>query len=241
MTTVSELSDPYANFMFGPRRGSGVCCFCFNFTRGYERCYSCARGDLFVAALAPISYSVGREQLHRALMGYKRLSGEIARRLTLQLAAVLWRFLAVHEKCVARAAGVRAFNVVTAVPSGDRERDANHPLRRIVSELAGPTRGRYRPLLWRSRLDVPPRTVHPRKFEAAAKLHGQPVLLVDDTWTTGSSARSAAAALAEAGAGPIAAVVIGRHLNRDWHENDRRLRALPRPFDWSRCALCDGE
>jgi hypothetical protein len=35
----------------------------------------------------------------------------------------------------------------------------------------------------------------------------------------------------------VAAVVIGRHVNRNWHENDRRLRALPR-FDWGRCALC---
>ena len=42
----------------------------------------------------------------------------------------------------------------------------------------------------------------------------------------------------QAGAGPVAAVVIGRHINREWHENDRRLRAIGRPFDWGRCALC---
>ena len=64
------------------------------------------------------------------------------------------------------------------------------------------------------------------------------MLLIDDTWTTGASAQSAAAALKAAGAGPVAAVVIGRHLNREWHENDRRLRGITRPFDWSRCALC---
>ncbi len=62
------------------------------------------------------------------------------------------------------------------------------------------------------------------------------MLLIDDTWTTGTNAQSAAAALA-AGAGPIAAVVIGRHLNREWRQNDRRLRGLARPFDWSRCAV----
>jgi orotate phosphoribosyltransferase len=64
------------------------------------------------------------------------------------------------------------------------------------------------------------------------------VLLIDDTWTTGANAQSAAAALKDAGAGPVAAVVIGRHLNRDWHENDRRLRALTTPFDWGHCVLC---
>ena len=89
MATVSELSDPYANFMVGPRRGPGVCTFCFNLTHGFERCYSCARGELTLAAVVPISYSVGGRQLHYALMGYKRLNGEIARRLTAELAAVL--------------------------------------------------------------------------------------------------------------------------------------------------------
>jgi orotate phosphoribosyltransferase len=62
------------------------------------------------------------------------------------------------------------------------------------------------------------------------------VLLIDDTWTTGSGAQSAAAALRQAGAGPVAAVVIGRHVKRDWRENERRLRALAQPFDWSSCA-----
>ena len=64
------------------------------------------------------------------------------------------------------------------------------------------------------------------------------MLLIDDTWTTGANAQSAAAALKSAGAERVAAVVIGRHLNREWHENDRRLRGITRPFDWDRCALC---
>jgi hypothetical protein len=226
--------------MICPRRGAGVCTACFNFTRGYERCFSCARGDSSLAVVAPISYSVGREQLHHALRGYKRLGGDIARRLTVELAAVLWRFLVAHERCVARAGGVSRFRLVTTVPSGERARDGAHPLRRIVGQLVGPTRARYELLLRRSNLEVPPRQVDPGKFEPTRKLDGEAVLLIDDTWTTGASARSAAAALASAGAGSVGAVVIGRYVNRDWHENDRRLRALARPFDWTRCALCDG-
>ena len=38
----------------------------------------------------------------------------------------------------------------------------------------------------------------------------------------------------------VAAVVIGRHVNRHWHDNDRRLRAIEPSFDWSRCAVCEG-
>jgi hypothetical protein len=239
--SVSELSDSYANFMFAPRPGSGVCTACFNFTRGYDRCYSCARCGLGVAAFAPISYSVGGEQLHHALRGYKCLGGEVARRLTVELAAVLWRFLVLHERCIVRAAQAPHFALVTTVPSGDRSRDTAHPLRRIVGELVGPTRERYEPLLRRSDLKVQPREVHAGKFEPTRELNGESVLLIDDTWTTGANARSAAASLVDAGAARVGAVVIGRHLNRSWHDNDRRLRGLTQPFDWSRCVWCGGE
>jgi predicted amidophosphoribosyltransferase len=238
MPSVAELSSPYENFMLGPRPGPDVCDVCFNFTQGFERCYACSKNADRLAAVAPISYSVALEQLHRALMGYKRLGGDVARRLTVELAAVLWRHLAEHEGCVARAAGVAAFGLVTTIPSGDRERDSAHPLRHVVGDLVGPTRERHERLLRRSRLEVAPRTFDARKFEAIRSLAGEPVLLIDDTWTTGASAQSAAAALRSSGAGPVAAVVIGRHLNREWHENDRRLRGIARPFDWERCALC---
>jgi hypothetical protein len=238
MPSVGELSGPYENFMLGPRPGPGVCGVCFNFTRGYERCFACAQNENWLAAVAPISYSVGLEQLHRALMGYKRLSGDVARRLTVELAAVLWRFLAEHERCVARTAGVDGFELVTTVPSGERARESAHPLPHLVGQLAGPTRGRHERLLRRSGLEVRPRTFDSEKFEPIRSLDGQTVLLIDDTWTTGASAQSAAAALRNAGAGPVAAIVIGRHLNREWHENDRRLRQIARPFDWDRCALC---
>jgi predicted amidophosphoribosyltransferase len=239
MPSVRELSALYENVMLGPRRGPSVCTTCFNFTDGYSRCYACDHGQSVLDAVAPISYSVAREQLHHALASYKRLDGDVARRLGASLAAILWRFLAEHERCVARAAGTDRFDLVTTVPSGDRARDDQQPLRWIVGELVGPTRDRHERLLQRSRNDVAPRAFSRDKFAATRLIEGgASVLLIDDTWTTGASAQSAAAALKAAGAGATAAVVIGRHLNREWHENDRRLRGIERPFDWSRCALC---
>lgn len=238
MPTVAELTAVYGNFMLSPRAGPGVCEVCFNLTDGYSRCYACAHCEHWLEVVAPISYSVAREQLNHTLASYKRLIGEAARRLRAELAAVLWRYLVTHEGCVAAAAGVKAFELVSTVPSGERRRDDDHPLRWIVGELIGPTRQRHQRLLERSTVDVAPREFHPEKFRALRQLHGETVLLLDDTWTTGASAQSAAAALRAAGSGTIAAVAIGRHLNRDWHENDRRLRGLTRPFDWSRCALC---
>jgi predicted amidophosphoribosyltransferase len=236
MPTVAELTDLYGNFMLNPVPGPGVCRFCFNLTDGFTLCYACAHGEAHLAAMAPISYSASGGQLHHALAGYKRLSGHPARRMSVELAAVLWRYLSAHEACLARAAEVEGFALVATVPSGDRARDAGNPLRRIVSELTGPTRERHERLLRRSGLDVGERALDAGKYEATRQLSGEAVLLIDDTWTTGANAQSAAAALRDAGAGAVAAVVVGRYLNREWRENDRRLRGLPRPFEWSSCA-----
>jgi predicted amidophosphoribosyltransferase len=240
MPTVGELTAVYGNFLLGPRHGPEVCEVCFNFTDGYERCYGCSHGEQWLDAVCPISYSVAHEQLHHALWGYKRLEGDVARRLTVELAAVLWRHLAIHELCLAQAAGAAdAFDLVATVPSSDRERDERHPLRHVVAALIGPTAPRHERLLHRTTKPVDPRAFDPEKYEVSRNLGDHSVLLIDDTWTTGANAQSAAAALKSAGAGAVGAVVIGRHVNRDWDENDRRLKQMERPFDWSSCALCD--
>jgi predicted amidophosphoribosyltransferase len=237
MPTVAELTDLYANFMLGPRPGPGVCEVCFTFTGGtYARCLPCARTENHLDLVAPISYSVAGAQLHHALAGYKRLPEQVARRVQVELAAVLWRFLAEHEACVARGAGAEHFELVTTVPSSDAARDAGHPLRRIVGELVKPTRGRYERLLVRSAAEVSERMFSPEKYAARRRLAGEAVLLIDDTWTTGANAQSAAAALRRVGAGSVAVVVLGRHVNRGWRENASQIGDLERPFNWSSCA-----
>jgi predicted amidophosphoribosyltransferase len=237
MPRVADLTDLYGNFLLGPRPGPGVCESCLDLTNGRRRCLRCERAPEWLDAVAPVSYSIAHEQLHHALAGYKRPPSVVARRFEVELAAVLWRFLALHERCIARAARTEAFGLVTTVPSSTLERDRTHPLHRIVGELAGPTRSRYERVLGRSKTVVKPRTYSPLKFEATRALTGEAVLLIDDTWTTGANARSAAATLKQAGAATVAAVAIGRHLHRDYQDNDRRLRALPSPFDWENCAL----
>jgi hypothetical protein len=241
MPTVAELSAVYGNFMLSPRRGPDVCDLCFNLTDGHARCYACARGQQWLDAMAPISYSVAGEQLHHALASYKRLRGGVQRRLGRELAAVLWRHLAAHERCLARAAGVERFELVTCVPSGDPTRDPEHPLHHLVANLVAPVRERYARLLRPSDAALAPHTFDLHRYTPGRRLSGQSVLLIDDTWTTGANAQSAAAALKRAGSGPVAALVIGRYVTRGWRGNDRRLQALQRPFDWSRCALCAPE
>lgn len=241
MPTVDELTDPYANFMLGPSAGPDVCDVCFTFTQGYRRCYVCAQVEQWCSAVAPISYSPRSGQLHHALAAYMRTSGATALRLQRDLAAVLWRYLRDHESCLGAAAGVERFDLVTTVPSSDHARDADHPLRGIAGELVTPTRERYERLLRRSTATVAGRDFSAEKYAALRKLAGESVLLIDDPWTTGASAQSAAAALRGAGAACVAAVVVGRHVRPEFQENERRLRAIPRPFDWSTCAWHSAE
>jgi predicted amidophosphoribosyltransferase len=242
MPSVSDLTALYGNFMIGPRHGPGVCRTCFNFTNGFDRCYACLRSPGWLDAVAPISYSVAHEQLHHVLASYKRSTGVAARRHQVELAAVLWRHLHRHEPCLARAAGLRSFDLVTTVPSSDPGRDGVHPLHRIVGELVGPTRARHARRLARSDHPAPePHEFSEHRYECTEALHGESILLIDDTWTTGASAQSAAAALKSGGAGHVAALVIGRYVNRGWSQNDRRLRMLASDFDWHQCALCAPE
>jgi predicted amidophosphoribosyltransferase len=229
---------PVERMLLSPRPGPGVCVVCFNLTDGYPWCYACAHGRSVLDAAAPISYSVAHESLHRALFGYKRLPEPLARGPRAELTTILSRYLERHERCLARAAGTRGFDVVATVPSGQRHRDQEHPLRRIVTAALGATKARHSRLLCRSAFDTGVREYDFLKYLAVRPLDGEAVLLVDDTWTTGANAQSAAAALKAAGAGRVAAVAIGRHVNREWGDNERRLLELEGRFDWNRCALC---
>jgi predicted amidophosphoribosyltransferase len=238
MATVTELSAPYADFMLSPRPGPNVCDICFNLTAGYRRCWACMHGGRILDVVAPISYSVGGGQLHRALAAYKRSTDRETCRLFAELAAVLWRHLDAHEGCVARAAGVEAFDIVTTVPSSDRRHDDAHPLHRLVGRRVGRTRDRHVRLLRRTAAETHIHAFDRDRYTSTMELNGQAVLLIDDMWTTGANAQSAAAALKHAGSGPVAAIVIGRHLNPDWGQNVDRIRRFEQPFDWRRCARC---
>jgi hypothetical protein len=104
--------------------------------------------------------------------------------------------------------------------------------------MVEPTRGRYLRAMRRTTADVAARRFCGDRFGCEPTVAGANVLLIDDMWTTGASAQSAAAALRAAGAATVAAVVIGRHVNRGWRDTDARLRNHPPRFDWSACPVC---
>lgn len=77
------------------------------------------------------------------------------------------------------------------------------------------------------------------RYRATQAMAGRPaVLLVDDTWTTGGRAQSAAIALHDAGAARVAVVVLGRHFDRDFGPGETCYQqAKARKFTWDTCCL----
>jgi len=123
------------------------------------------------------------------------------------LRAMLVVFLRDHGPCVWASAGMAAPTHLAVVPSG-RGRRGLHPLRALLDPyLAMP----WAELSSRHDAGYPSRDLDPGRYEAP-RLPGARVVLLDDTWTTGASAQSAAMVLRLAGARSVAVIVLGRHL-----------------------------
>jgi hypothetical protein len=203
---------------------------------GFVRCYQCARHDLLghgllADAVVPISYSIRGTAFADDLWRYKS-SRTPAASAQVSVLALLLAFLADHGACVWRHAGMPPPGRLAVVPAGSGRPDP-HPLLRLVA-----------PCL---RLPICPLAIRPGRqgrdldldrFRADRIRAGASVLLLDDTWVSGASAQSAAAALKQAGARHVAVVVLGRHVNPDDPAAGSLLASLtPARYDPSTCAL----
>ncbi len=67
------LTSSAVDRLLAPRHGPGVCPRCLNLTREPSGlCRACQASDDHLAAVVPISYSVGGEWLHHLIASYKR-------------------------------------------------------------------------------------------------------------------------------------------------------------------------
>jgi hypothetical protein len=253
MATIYELSDPYGNYLLPVLpRGQGVCSECKTSVTGtWRRCRACntAAQELphLADAIGLVSLAPKSDQLDHELRYYKSDSTFPSRKTTESgLSAVLWRWLKTHETCVATRAGATEFPIVTTIPSTKGRR--HHPLREMVQTRIGVTRDRYKSILEPNR-DFPEDRDRDfstdRFFLSQAVPLGVPVLIIDDTFTSGSRTQSAAALLKSTGSGPVGVVCIGRHFvpsqNAEYgiaaREYLRRSNALG--WDWDFCSDCD--
>jgi hypothetical protein len=252
----------YPLYPIGPDPPAAACTVCRGPARsGYARCYQCDAHEvlghgLLADAVVPISYAVKGTPFAQDLWRYKSSRGlcasasgsltamehpdalnedfnlSTAQSTTVRLQALLLAFLDDHAGCVWRRAAMPGPDRLAVVPSGVG-RPGPHPMLALaLPHVSLP--------LW-------PLAIHPgrqgrdldvHRFQAGPGPRGCAVLLLDDTWVSGASAQSACAALKLAGAGRVALVVLGRHVNPADPRAARFAAGLaPGPYDPAACAV----
>lgn len=185
-----------------------------------------------------MAIAVKGEPLAALLWRYKAGPATQRAQCAAALADLLAGWLAAHRRCLHG-----ADRTVVIVPA----RSSGPALHRVVRAAGlAPV-----PLLsWQPPAPRPPEgpTARSRAALRARRLAGQqetggdrPVLLIDDTWTTGATASAAGAALKAAGATRVVALVLGRHVGPGYEgalDYLRRFGSLPYRVD--RCCLCAG-
>jgi hypothetical protein len=196
-----------------PPAAAGLCGCCRGPARaGSPLCYGCylhreCLPGLLPDVVVPVAYAVKGGPHATNLWLYK--SGQpCAGAARAALTALLLVFLRDHGPCVWRRAGMARPTCAAVVPSR-RGRPGIHPMRGLAAPYLTLPWAR----LWVAGPDNPEaRVPDPCRFQAE-RIPGASVVLLDDTWTSGASALSAAAALRLAGARAVAVIVLGRHLN----------------------------
>jgi hypothetical protein len=136
-----------------------------------------------------------------------------------------------------RTAADGPWDVITSVPSSI-EREDEHPLVTAINMV--PTlREQYEPLLKRGTAELGHNVANDNAFQPLRQLTGERVLLIDDTFTSGARAESAASALNIAGAAVAAIVPIGRVITPGWSEQTggfwrQQVRLV---YDFEQCCV----
>lgn len=236
----SEVTSLYPLGPYPPPispQSAGNCTVCRGPAQpGFARCYQCDRHDLIgpgllADAVVPISYAVKHTAFATDLWRYKSWRMPSAAAQTAQTALLL-AFLHDHGACVWRHAGMPVPGRLAVVPTGCG-RPGPHPLLRLIAPYL------RLPL---TRLVIRPgsqgRDLNVNRFVTGKSAAGASILLVDDTWVSGASAQSAAAALKLAGASHVAIVVLGRHIDpADPRTVPLAARLAPARYDPAKCAV----
>lgn len=241
MAAVARYTDPYiAVYRRVPPSGPGVCAVCHSGPGpGYPLCYSChlTAGQVSrpVATVLPISLYRVHDQYWYILRNYKdHRRPEVRTELGLVVAATI-----AHWTCISAQARGEPSLVATVPSTRPSGRLGPHPLTTAIHRIVrlAPL---YRDVLARGPGMVGHQRASDDAFVATGDLRGERVLLVEDTFTSGARAQSAACALRRAGAVSVAVVVAGRVIDPAWNDNCASIwrYATGSAFTFDECALC---
>jgi hypothetical protein len=207
---ATAASHSLINVVRLPLQTCGVCAAP---VRHFESCWRCSEHRSIAGladVVAPLVYAVGGRESAATLSAYKNHPIRSRREHSaLVVAALLRSALQPHEKCFGAVVGIPV-SVRSVIPSLTY-RPGVHPLTSIAQSIGLA----IDPVLTPGRDARCDRRVRASKFavEDGSLVEGRHVLVIDDVWTTGSNAQSAALALRRAGAAAVSVLVIGRWLS----------------------------
>lgn len=221
---IAQIQNALAGTAGGYLRnpgGPGTCSRCYTPTVPGPMCHDCRRDVTTIAGgpdlLGMMTYAGYLDPIAQSghvMRGYKnpRLP-RAGHWQTVSLLAAL--ALLGHTSCPGLLLGtpVSAWATVPSLPP--KVPAAAHPLNEMVRQLARPG-AREIQLIANSKVQNP-RSVNVNHFSVVGDdAHGSHVLLIDDTWTGGGHATSAALALRAGGARYVSVLVLARWLTNGW-------------------------
>ncbi len=200
----------------------------------YARCVHCTKhaesGHPLADRVGSLIYaSKPDSQSYLLVRNYKTLAAGPS--IKLQMAALLALGLKGHTQCLSAlvGAGVQGWAVVPST----RGRAVLHDLVQRIARAGA--REIHIDFTGSSRSD---RALHPEfwKVDTSAEVPDH-VLLVDDSWVTGSHAQGVASALKTAGVSQVSIFTVANVLDSNWDANRRFIKShlAPPSFDKSRC------
>ncbi|MFQ6329652.1 ComF family protein [Nocardia sp. CWNU-33] len=219
-----------------------TCSVCRGPVDGYNRCYRCqhAISTAGIADLvACLAYGINSQQSGNMLRHYKDdPMPAVRRRLQTVISRILFLGIVLHEPCIGKIVGCPVALRVT-VPSL-RKRTGTHPFDELATGMNA--------LDPSVRLSAATSVHDDRPIDDALFTINQPglvrgrhVLVLDDTWVTGSRAQSAALTLRAAGAAKVSILTIGRWLNTSHTPTKSFISThLTDDYEPSRCPVTSG-
>lgn len=208
-----------------------------SFGEPWQRCYQCSYEQRvldYLSGVVSVTYSTA--DTFEPLIYYFKDRDWMW--LSLPLGSLLYEFLSTHSAHIEHTFGT--IDVWTVVPSHEGTRggwDHMKALLEVVPDIddLGPWE---RDLLTKTRPERVDRHVEEDLYRANRNLDGEHVLLIDDTYTTGATICSAAAALRAAGAADVVGLTLGRQLNPEWGSAPQILGEHDGTnFDYTTCVL----
>jgi hypothetical protein len=239
-----ELIEAAGGYLRNVIREPDVTCrVCAAPVQGFESCWRCSQDQNIPGladVVAPLTYAIGSTQSGTLLWRYKdHPVRKVREEHGLVMRWLLSLGMSLHERCIGVAAG-RPVSLRLTVPSLTG-RPGAHPFTEIARTVEAAS----------SAVNlVPTPTATCARVTAAERfsldpdisLAGQHVLIIDDTWTTGSNAQSAVLAVRRAGAAAVSVLVVGRWLSPNFGNTARFIRTrLRSDYDPAVCPVTGGE